>query len=709
MPVEAGLARAFAVFALAIAGERDQHGIGGIRRGAQAARELVAVHVGQADIEQHDLGPFAQGARQAARAVVLDAHQVAVGLEQRGEHLRGVGIVVHHQHPHRTFIGLVRRLPCLLRLATRQQRQADHEFAALVRPLAEGRHPPAMQRHQAFHQRQADAQAALRAVRRALGLREQVEDIGQHLRLDALPVVAYRDHGFAAFAGHAQGDLAARRRVLGGVIQDVRDHLHQARTVARHVQRLLPLLYPQLVALHVEQRAHLFDGAVDDCGDVEVFLLDLGQAAGDARDVQQVVHQVGHVLGLAHDDVAGVARALRVERAALQELGGGRDRRQRVAQLVRQHRQELVLLAVGGAQLVLDALAHGDVAAFHEDALDVALRAADRLVHEVDEALFQRRAGFALDAHRHRMAHERLARLVDLVEQLEEALVRDLGQRLARRLADQLAAADQLQVGLVGDLEHVIRAAQHGEDAGRLLEQAHQALVLLFAVAFRQHFAGHLDAGAIHAGHGAVLVAHRRVREAEPGVLVVAVAVHAQRQPVHVGGFALERAHDQRMDVVPDLTPDVVEAVTQRRGMLFAEDDRVGVVVQEAQLRPPGHEHRELRVEHQADRGAQRLGPGTRMPERGMRPVVRPHHGSHLPAPAQEGQPFGRSLVFGFHAWVNTDVVAAVRMPKVCQKEGIFPRTAGLIVSGRTRGCRPAASRPTSRSGSGPSGARRRS
>jgi hypothetical protein len=32
--------------------------------------------------------------------------------------------------------------------------------------------------------------------------------------------------------------------------------------------------------------------------------------------------------------------------------------------------------------------------------------------------------------------------------------------------------ADQLQVGVVGQLEHVLRPAQHGHDAGRLLEQA---------------------------------------------------------------------------------------------------------------------------------------------------------------------------------------------------------------------------------------------
>jgi hypothetical protein len=69
---------------------------------------------------------------------------------------------------------------------------------------------------------------------------------------------------------------------------------------------------------------------------------------------------------------AMISLALRTALASsvpsLQQLGRGRDRRQRIAQLVRQHGQELVLLAVRGAQLVLDLLAHGDVAALDEDA-----------------------------------------------------------------------------------------------------------------------------------------------------------------------------------------------------------------------------------------------------------------------------------------------------------------------------------------------------
>ena len=52
-----------------------------------------------------------------------------------------------------------------------------------------------------------------------------------------------------------------------------------------------------------------------------------------------------------------------VGRRRVQDLDGVEDRRQRIAQLVRQHRQELVLAAIGLAQLLLGALALGDVLA----------------------------------------------------------------------------------------------------------------------------------------------------------------------------------------------------------------------------------------------------------------------------------------------------------------------------------------------------------
>lgn len=155
----------------------------------------------------------------------------------------------------------------------------------------------------------------------------------------------------------------------------------------------------------------------------------------------------------------------------------------------------------------------------------------------------------------------------------------------------------------------MLRPAQHGDEAGRLLEQRHQALVFLLAVALGQHLPGSLDAGAVHAGHHAALVAHRRIREGEPGLLVEAVAVHQERQLFPIGALALQRTLDDGPDVVPDLAPDRLEGRSERRWMLFAQDVDIRVVVQETKFFAPGHEHRELRVQHQRHDRAQRLRP----------------------------------------------------------------------------------------------------
>jgi hypothetical protein len=75
--------------------------------------------------------------------------------------------------------------------------QAHHELAALARPLAVGGDAAAVHLHQPAHQGQANAQAALGAVQAALGLHEQVEDAGQHVRRDADARVPHPQHQLA--------------------------------------------------------------------------------------------------------------------------------------------------------------------------------------------------------------------------------------------------------------------------------------------------------------------------------------------------------------------------------------------------------------------------------------------------------------------------------------------------------------------------------
>ena len=96
-------------------------------------------------------------------------------------------------------------------------------------------HLAAMQGHHGPHQRQSDAEPALRTVRRAFRLGEQVEHLRQQAGVDADAVVFHAQPHARAVMRRAENDRAAVWRVLGGVVEQVRDHLHQAGGVPVHL------------------------------------------------------------------------------------------------------------------------------------------------------------------------------------------------------------------------------------------------------------------------------------------------------------------------------------------------------------------------------------------------------------------------------------------------------------------------------------------
>lgn len=94
-------------------------------------------------------------------------------------------------------------------------------------------------------------------------------------------------------------------------------------------------------ALGRHQRLRLFHRIRRHAPEIEHLLVKGDDAPGDARHLEQVVDQVGHVLDLPDDDVGGVAHAIGIEAVQLEQFGGGADRRLRVAQLMREHGQEI--------------------------------------------------------------------------------------------------------------------------------------------------------------------------------------------------------------------------------------------------------------------------------------------------------------------------------------------------------------------------------
>ena len=312
------------------------------RVAAQAARQFVARHVGQPDVEDEHFGGGV-GARQRVGRVLVHVHRVAMRAQQHGQRMAGVAVVVDDGDRQRMRLArALARAHGLAHLGLRE-RQRDRHRRALLQAGAVRRHLPVVHAHDALHEREADPEAALRAVRRAVGLREQVEHVRQQLRVDAAAVVAHLRPRLAAVDRDREHDAPARRRVLGRVVEQVDEHLDQPRAVALDRHRRVRQLHRQCVLALLDVRARLFHGRHRDLVQVEDLVLQFDQAARDARDVQQVVDQLRHVAHLARDDVAGLQAQPLVHFGQAQELGRARDRRQRIAQFVRQHREELVL------------------------------------------------------------------------------------------------------------------------------------------------------------------------------------------------------------------------------------------------------------------------------------------------------------------------------------------------------------------------------
>ena len=227
-----------------------------------------------------------------------------------------------------------------------EQRQRDHELAALPQSLAERLDGAAVELHQLPDERQANAQARASFERRGRPLREEVEDPAEHLGGDAHAVVADRhDRAAITFLGR-HGDSSALRRVLRRVVQEIGEDLAQAHRIPVNGDWRVEGMNRQTVPGCVDERPADVDRVSNDPDQIGMLAMERDLSAGDPRDLQQVVDEPDHVIDLALHHLAH-ARRDRIGRFRqpehLDRVGDGRER---VPQLVRQHREELVFPAV---------------------------------------------------------------------------------------------------------------------------------------------------------------------------------------------------------------------------------------------------------------------------------------------------------------------------------------------------------------------------
>ncbi|MEJ7637199.1 MAG: hypothetical protein WKF75_04205, partial [Singulisphaera sp.] len=141
----------------------------------------------------------------------------------------------------------------------------------------------------------------LRPIRGRVRLGEEIEDPGQDFRSDPDAVVPHPDDQEIGLAHGLQGDPAPRLGVLGGVGQEVAQDLDEPDRVGLQPERLGRERHRELVAARIDERPGGLDGAGHLRRHLDRDLAERDVAAPDARGVEEVVDEPGHLPPLPQD------------------------------------------------------------------------------------------------------------------------------------------------------------------------------------------------------------------------------------------------------------------------------------------------------------------------------------------------------------------------------------------------------------------------
>lgn len=236
--------------------------------------------------------------------------------------------------------------------------------------------------------------------------------------------------------------------------------------------------------------------------------------------------------------------------------------------------------------------------------------------------------------------HMGLASAIDLVEQVQVALLRRLRHCLGHRQPQQWPVSDQALIRRVDEFEHMVRAAQHGHEAGRLRKHLRQTLALLVDAARGQHLLRGFGADDEHAAHaaGCTVVVDRAIAVGPVDLLQLAVAKNRQQLVLMPSGaIAAQHQLDLGLDRLPDFRPGLLARHAQDAGMFFRAQRRaVGVVVQADVLLTPEDEDRMQGRQSQAHHGFETGPPAIRRAQDRGLPVVGTDAPRHLTAALQK-------------------------------------------------------------------------
>ena len=251
----------------------------------------------------------------------------------------------------------------------RSGRQADDELAALARPVARRGQAAAVHLGQRPGQRQPDPQPALRPGQRAVALCEQLEHPRELLGRDAHAGVPDLDDDLVSPSCSADSQICPPLSVYLAALVSRFVRICSSRTGSASAGK---------VPVATETVSLCWRASISGRADSMALWMTMPTSSRSLRSriLPRVIRETSNRSSISRDRCLTWRLITSMDQAIwsaasvrVANCDGAADRRQRVAQLVCQHGQELVLAAVGlgqllqpAPQLVLQALPIGDVA-----------------------------------------------------------------------------------------------------------------------------------------------------------------------------------------------------------------------------------------------------------------------------------------------------------------------------------------------------------
>src|SRR5262245_13067203 len=152
----------------------------------------------------------------------------------------------------------------------------------MTQAVASGFDSSAVQFDEAPDEGQPDAEAAANAFEGAVDLDEHVKDVRELVGRKTDSIVAYADDRLLSALFGGEADSTGGRRVLRGVVEQVREDLGHSAEIGVNLDRFGRKLDRQLVLLRLDERATGFDGTLNCGSEADSLLAEIDLVGGDA-------------------------------------------------------------------------------------------------------------------------------------------------------------------------------------------------------------------------------------------------------------------------------------------------------------------------------------------------------------------------------------------------------------------------------------------